>query len=215
MTALIYLLMEDTVILAMDSLSLSHDKKPFKYVTKIFPLPHLNGVMVGTGSLNLAMDWFNFIQSKVIAKDMLFLDDIAPSQLLELSEAYKTTSDMSTTIYHFGYDEGNKHFMGFAYRSTNNFNSERLIYSMGMKPDYGNIQEIGLNVIREKGIPEGLIDLINKQKRYDDELPAKDRLGIGGEIHLFIMTPKNQSLSICHRFADYDDLYSIMLDNLK
>ncbi len=57
MTAFNYILSPGQVLIATDSLA-SHpeSKRPFNFVTKVFPLPHLAGVMCGTGGLQLAVE---------------------------------------------------------------------------------------------------------------------------------------------------------------
>ncbi|AIQ75890.1 hypothetical protein MKZ21_24765 [Paenibacillus sp. FSL P2-0536] len=74
MTAMDAFFTEDFVYIAMDTLSLSmYDRKPYKYASKIFPLPHLRGVMCGTGNLDLILKWYTRIQKNVVAKDIDYL----------------------------------------------------------------------------------------------------------------------------------------------
>ncbi len=65
MTALNFILDPGYVLIFTESLSLTIDREPFKYVSKIFPLPHLRGVLCGTGLIQTIMDWHVYIQGQM------------------------------------------------------------------------------------------------------------------------------------------------------
>jgi hypothetical protein len=136
MTALNFILDPNCVIIFMDTLSLRVNKEPFKYVSKIFPLPHLRGVLCGTGSLNTIWDWHVFIQGQVIGNIMDIPNKMAPSQLKRIHSKYDMNGTNDVTIYHFGFnpreDEGR--IKGFAFRSTKNFEPEELVDGFSIKP---------------------------------------------------------------------------------
>lgn len=67
-----------------------------------------------------------------MATDILFLDKIAPNKLCEISKNLSMNNGHTTTIYHFGYNENAKKFIGFTYREVHSFKSEELIYSTGI-----------------------------------------------------------------------------------
>lgn len=206
MTALLYLLDKNRVSLAMDSLTTDGEtKEPLKFASKIFLLPHLKGAVCGTGCLDLILEWYSYIQKDVLATDIIFLDKIATEKLCEISKEISLSGGQTTTIYHFGYNEKAEVFTGFAYRGTNDFKSEKLIYSIGIKPSEGEIQEYALKELAQNGLPEGFIKTMQQQKIYDDNLSKDKQVGIGGEIH-FLSMDKNESLfSVCHRFDDYNE----------
>jgi hypothetical protein len=58
---------------------------------------------------------------------------------------------MTTTVYHFGFSEVTGLIHSFAYRSANNFQSEKIAYGLGIKPEctipenYSLPQDINLN----------------------------------------------------------------------
>lgn len=214
MTALIYLLNQNYVSLAMDTLSLSMDKHPHHFTTKVFPLLHLHGVIVGTGCANLLFDWVEFVQKNVLAQDILYLNEITPEQLRNIADNNGYLENSTSTIYHFGYHEEEKRFIGFAYRSTNNFQSEELQYSVAIKPNGEDLQEIAIEIINNLEIPEAFIEIMKLQKEFDNCKESDERLGIGGEIHFFHMTKEGQLMMICHRFDDYYQVWAEMLSNL-
>ena len=214
MTALVFGLDETGVWIATDSLALTTGGNPHKYASKIFPLPHLSAALVGTGSMNVVVDWYAQVQMNVIACNILYLNSIAPAILHDISKKHEYLGVTTTTIYHFGYDDDQARFRGFAFRSTNGFACEELIYGVGVKP-YG--EELLTAFIAEcSGAPslEDIIGLVEQQKKRDDSLPQDKRLGIGGEIHFLLLNDQGQYLWRCHRFPEYSQLYAQMLNSL-
>ena len=208
MTALNFLLEPERVCIAMDTLVIRPDTRtPFLYASKIFPLPHLGGVMCGTGLMQFVIDWFVCIQTSVIARDVPHLNNYTSEQLRVIAVKYKLISDLTSTIYHFGYSAAEQCYKGFAYRSKTNFVSEELEYGFGIKPpvEYKPIQSL----------PNGFIEMTERQRIEDKEKPTEQQVGIGGDIHLFVMTPEQMLLTRCHRFKDYDSFYNKMLENLR
>ena len=216
MTALNFALEADRVIIFMDTLALRMDnKKPVKYASKIFPLPHLRGVLCGTGSLNTIMDWFVYIQGHVIGNTMDIPNKIAPSQLTEIHSKYDLNGTNETTIYHFGFNprEEDGRINGFAFRSTNNFSLEELKDGIGIKPHDDEIIKYLKDALDTyNGSVEDLfINIMKLQKKKDDEESPKKRIGIGGSIHLLHFDKNRQFLWECYNFDDYDETFSKML----
>lgn len=217
MTVLNYLLCADSVIITTDTLTLTIEKTPHKYATKVFPLPHLKGVICGTGSLDIILEWFLFVQKNFVVKDIKFLDEIATDKLNEFSENYRNSGENTCTIYHFGFSEEDDRFVGFAYRSTSKYKSEVLSDGFGFKPPDGNILEYFIDETRRRGrIDLDLfINVIKKQKHLDDKKGIKDRVGIGGAIHFLKLNKNSQFIWECYTFEDYNELFQSMLNNLQ
>jgi hypothetical protein len=116
MTALHYILTDEELIVAMDSLGLETtpdgDRCELKFVTKVFPLPHLRALLCGTGSLELVLRWFLTIQHTIVADDILYLDTIGPQMIRDLHREHVLGAD--STIYHFGVHPGTGKLCGFA-----------------------------------------------------------------------------------------------------
>ena len=226
MTALNYMLSSDAVCITMDTLaSRSDDKTPFIFTSKIFPVPHLNGVICGTGISNFILDWFVFVNSSCLVKDMINLDLYTPEQLNLLFSKYQENKEINqprSTIYHFGYDVTKREFAGFAYRSEKCFVSEQLIFSIGMKPEPSFIKKGEIPELN--GLPDAFIKIMKIQKEEDEKFLGDEKVGVGGDIHFFYMS-KNQSsedclpilmqIQHCHRFSDYENMYAQMLKNVN
>ncbi|MHA1336483.1 MAG: hypothetical protein ACTSPW_12155 [Promethearchaeota archaeon] len=214
MTALIYIYKNDMVCLAMDSLSVDEDKRPLKYVTKFFLLPHLQSIICGTGSLDLVMKWFEFVQNSIVVKNVVDLNNYVQSYLKKLSDKLNLPINQSSTIYHFGVDKINDEIVGYAYRSENSFKSEKLIYSFGIKPNYEDIAQKAIDLITQKGIIPGIIAIITQLKEMDEKLELEQQVGIGGEIHFIILDKSGKyTVETIHQFSDYEYTFFEMLDN--
>jgi hypothetical protein len=208
MTALIYILEEKQVCIAMDTLSLnSDDGKPLLFTSKIFPLPHLGGLICGTGIMNFIANWMAYVQTNIVAKDIEHLGIHTPDSIRILWKKFHFTEKQTSTIYYFGYSKTGRRFKGYAFRSTNRFELEELQYSVGIKPPVPNMEL--------KEIPVDIIRIMCCQKEQDDLLPLGQRLGIGGEIHFAVLTTSQLNMHVVHRFDDYDTCYRQMCEKLS
>ncbi len=209
MTALNYLLTENCVIISMDTLTSRDYKTPLKYSSKIYPLPHLNSVLCGTGSHSLIINWFSHIQGRILAKDIHGINEIAESELPILNGEDKFDSD----IYHFGYDIVTKKFVGYVFRESNKFKVEKLPYTMGIRPSK---KEIVQNIAENKYKSDPVLNFIELMK---DQKKAEKLDGnissIGGEIHILVLREDEQTMWVSHRFDDYDSMYLKMLNKLN
>ncbi|GAV11370.1 hypothetical protein [Paenibacillus sp. NAIST15-1] len=205
MTAINFIYEENQVTIYMDTLSLDLNRRPLKFVSKIYPIPHLKTVICGTGNMDLILDWVYFVQRKLTAADIAYLREITSETLSELNKKYPP--DISTTIYQFGYSQIDEKIKGYAYRSTNSFNQEEYDYGFGIKP------QIDFDFGSEVDLESAFVHLMIKQKENDDLSPT--RIGIGGEIQRLIMKKDTFLLQTIHRFSDFDECYAEILENLK
>jgi hypothetical protein len=213
MTAFSYVFLEHLVAIAMDSQA-THGDGPAKgealgFFTKIFPLPHLNAVLCGTGIQELVLDWFVMIQTRIIARDVVFLDTLATHLLSELAARHPAGD---ATIYHFGFDL-NRRLRGFAYRRKDGFRSEEINYGFAFKPGPEDFKAWFAGRVVEAGVPTAFIELVRRQREYDATQPAEQRVGVGGEVHCFHMTADSGlSLWNCYRFEDYESEYDRIVE---
>lgn len=216
MSALVFLLTAEKVCVAMDSLALYGDtKEPFKYITKLYPLLHLRSLICGTGCMNLIDAWVSFVQPHIVAKDILFLDSIAPQSLNDLHKQLNLANETSATIYHFGFDDERQRLIGYAYRSKNDYRSEELQDGLGIKPDDGDVVQAALSVVTERGFPDGFVDLISMQRENDRLRPLEGKVGIGGEVHIALLDKSQITMAVSHRFPDYESIFREMLSALN
>lgn len=205
MTAAIFSINPDQIVLAMDTLAMAGETKtPYFFTTKFYPLPHLYGAMFATGVGDLATQWFVKLE-RFLAHDIHQLDEYVTPALQRLGVEFGLNSNQTTTVYHLGFSENEQRYVGFAYRSTNDFKSERLPYGLATKPPVHGATATNY---------ADFIGIMEEQRAADNTLPPDERVFIGGEIHVLDLHSKTMTIQTIHRFDDYDSLYEKMLDAL-
>jgi len=219
MSALLFILEPQQVVIASDSLCCTVDRRPLSFTSKIHPIPHLGTVMCGTGRSSLMTHWLCTIYENVIARGIEALVDMAESQLRvidqHLKEAQPDAVDLTTTVYHFGYSRTEERFVGYAHRSVSGYRAERLADVFGAKPALRDMQA-AVDALLTNGATTTLVDLMEEQKDTQTKVPASEWVGIGGEVHLCVVRapPFTCRLSVCHEFADAADAWQAILDRL-
>lgn len=214
MTGLVFVLAHEFALVAMDTLSVyADDKSPFKYCSKIFLLPHLRGAVCVTGSLELGLGWHAEIQSRIVARDFDYVDDIASAQLQRLSRGIASVGD--STVYHFGYRDSTSALVGSAFRSKNEFHREVLQYGLGIKPPFADVLSFAEGAVSSLATLEGISELFQRLRSSDDSCLRDDRVGIGGQVHLLRMSERQQVVQEVYRWPDYDLYFQKMLANLR
>lgn len=218
MTLLNFCITEDRLFVMSDTVVSTQEKGPSFFTSKVHWLPHLNGLVCGTGSLDFILAWINHVQSCMLARDIYHLDEYATESLLDLADIMvdQFLTGGTTTIYHFGYDTLARKFGGFAYRSKEGFRSEPIISGIGTKPG------IELRDDDEKTWPDYFIEIAKLQKAADDALPLNDRVGIGGHLVSYILAVDRAATSdsiFCntsrvHEFADFESIYDACSNQL-
>lgn len=217
MTALDFVIQDDAVVVAMDTLSLrAVDHKPYKMVTKFMPIPHMNSLICGTGNMGAVIDWFSWVEKNVIANGIYQLDRITRQVIKEFMQEHN--GDNLCTIYQFGLHELDGKFHGYAYRSTDDFEGEE-IHGLRVKPPDAFLSPDGtvdLSPYAPEGatIQEILKNIMHRQKEYDDSLNVEDRLGIGGIIQIVILSKDRIVIENYEYFDDFESTHIEMLKNL-
>lgn len=177
-----FALLPDGVFVAADTLVTDQSFKPSFFTSKVHLMPHLNGLICGTGNLNFILDWTRHILGGMLAFDIAHLDEFTPDSLRSLYAARPSQEreQMTSTIYQIGFDEGEDRFVGFAYRSTADFESERLDYGTRTKPGYQGSLPM-------TGFPDDFVEVCRAQRFEQDTLPASERVFIGGHIVAYMM----------------------------
>lgn len=219
MTALNFMLHEEGAIIAMDTLSLlARNKKSFKFVSKMFLLPHMQCVICGTGNMVAIIDWFAFVQKNILSNGIYQLNELSKEVMPQFMKEHN--EDNSCTIYQFGLHELDNKFHGFAYRSTNNFQSEEIQHGFGIKPpdafkDENDVIDFDTISSLSTRPEEVLAAVMRIQKDYDDKLDIDRRLGIGGKIEILYLSRDSMVMRNYDVFDDYDETYGQMLEGLS
>lgn len=200
MTALVFALQPEQVCIAMDTLVIgAEDRMPMCFQRKFLAVPESDLVVAGTGHAGFINGWFQHLQANYGRATIDDLDAYASSIFRESVQAEGGLSGLTATIYHFGYSTQEERYVGYAYRSEQNFRSDRIQQdALGFKP----VVPVTLNGnIR---FPDSLIEIILEQQRQDRLLPLAERVGIGGEIEFVVMSERTIHVETVHRFSSYE-----------
>lgn len=201
MSSLIFFSDEQQVMLATDTLAVSPDGQPLMFTTKAFILPHLQMLIAGTGVGGFAGRWLVRVNDRIAARDIDHLNYHAPRILAtfwaDQIKEFPIISERTVTIYHFGFSQTDGLVHTYAYRSANNFESERIGYGLAVKPE--------CQVDEDWVLPRDFRPLMDAQRRVQASKPASERVYIGGEITVHHMTKDGFSTWTADRFPDYSD----------
>lgn len=217
MTALNFFLSKAGVSVVADTL-VTANAEPAYFTSKVFPVPHWNGLICGRGSLGLILDWVGQAYGGMLAFDMIHADQFVPDTLRRLysERPPEEKTDCTTSVYHLGYNPTDGAFCGFAYKSVNDFESEPLGYGIHCKP--GVEIELELNQF-----PADFVTLMRQQRLEQDLLPANERCFVGGQVlswtmHLIAregMDPLVETLiAPVYEWDDYTAMYMNCADRL-
>jgi len=207
------MLKKKSITVLMDSLSCYPNKKPFKFASKFRSFPHLKGVICGVGTFNIIVKWWKKVEDSLIVKNITQLDHFTPNLLRNILNEVEEEFNVkpTATIYHFGIDELNNEMIGYVYRSSNSFISEKVGYHIGYRPNY----EIYWDKLPKNDNIQAYIEIM-KQLKHQDDILKENKVGIGGEIHLLMLELSGQYIGkSIYKFKDYDKNYEEMIDNLQ
>lgn len=215
MSSLIFHTDENQAFVATDTLVTSPDGRPFKFTTKAFILPHLKLIIAGTGAGGFLARWFVRINDAVIAQGVEDLDCYTPRILASMwpehKQKFAVLPDITATVYHFGFSEISGLTQSFAYRSSSNFQSERLPYGLGAKPE--------CPLPENWSFPSDVRKMMDAQRAIQSSKLKQARIHIGGEIeihHLFKVESRAcfQAYTL-DRFEDYARDETAIYDNFR
>jgi len=145
----------------------------------------------------------------LVVRDIDHVDRYTPEGLSILAKQCENLNKKTSTVYHFGFAENRNRYVAYAYRSSNEWQSEEIQYGFGVKPQ---IDVQFLDIIQ---LPDTFIDIMKRQRDEDLKLELSKRVGVGGDIHFVQMKDGNINVSVCHRFESYEEDYERMCENLK
>lgn len=199
MTAIAFALQPNQVCLAMDTLAIgADDRMPMYFQRKFLPVPECNLVAAGTGHGGFINGWFEQLHANHGWASIEDLNSKAPDIFRASVNGGGGLGELTATIYHFGYSDREQRYVGYAYRSKDNFRSVRLSYVLACKP------VVPVVPIDDMRFPEFLIDIVLEQQRRDCLMPIAERVGIGGEIEFVVMSNHTIQVETAHRFASYE-----------
>lgn len=211
MSSLIFHTQPDMAIVATDTLAVHASGAPSHFTTKAVLVPHLRMVIAGTGVAGFSSRWFGHVNDNMTVRGVDHLDQHVQRGLQDLWARYCEEigfpAEVTTTIYHFGISETTGEVTAFAYRSENDFQSQRLTHGLRVKPE--------CEIPSDYELPGGIIHMMESQRALQAAKPADQRLYIGGEIQLLLLTPKSTTSACLHRFRDFDEIEATIYRNFR
>jgi hypothetical protein len=212
MSSLIFYTTERDIIVAMDTLAVSGDDfLPLLFTTKFYTVPHLGGVICGTGFGSFVCDWFVRVNTGMVVRDIPHLDHHTPSGLRELAAAPKyqeLSTAGSSTIYQLGFPANDGPPSVFAYRSERNYVSESIpLGGIAIKPE-GEIPDAFQ-------FPRDFEKMMLSQRAIQSTKPREQRVHIGGDIFVCHITRNLTSIYRAASFDDRDEALRIMFRQIE
>jgi len=207
MSSLIFWTDPEQALVVTDTLAVTPAGLPSTYCSKAIYLPHLRTIIAGTGVGMFSGDWAMAVNNRLIVKGIQNLDYHTPNGLRELWQRYATEhsvpEDLTTTVYHFGFAEDGGSIHSYAYRSTNNFISERVPYGTGVKPP--------CTVPEPEHLVESLHSMMKEQRALQLARPDRERVYIGGQGIMMHLTRSGCHTSTAFQFDDYEAQWDDMM----
>lgn len=198
MSALIFHTEENQVLVATDTLATLLDGTPYRFTSKVLILPQLRMLMAGTGAAGFLDRWFFAINAEIIVRGIDHLNDHSPRYLAAIWSGYKheiaIPQRVTTTVYHFGFSEATNSIHSYAYRSDNDFRSERLPYGIAVKPE--------CSIPANYRLPDDIKSFMDEQRRIQAFRPKHEQVFIGGEILIYHLMEAGFNV---YRLAEFDD----------
>ena len=201
MSSLIFYTDPDQALVVTDTLAVNPDGSPLHFTSKAHYLPHLRTIVAGTGLDGFSVEWALSATNRMVLSGVENLNHHAPRGLRDLWARYnrdlRLPADMTTTVYHFGISESGGGVVAYAYRSTNDFTTEKVSFGIGVKPAC-TVPEVDLE--RLLGQVEAMM---NEQRRLQELEPPQQRLHIGGEAHAIHLTKTGCTFLCLFQFSDF------------
>lgn len=199
MTALVFALQPDQVYIAMDTFVVgADDRLPMAFQQKFITIPSSDLLVAGTGHAGFIGGWFGYLQSLPLLGDIEDLNMIAPAILKASADAAGGLGSLTATLYHFGYSSVQKRYIGYAYRSTSDFQPSSLQDGLGLKPI------VQVPTTENIEFPKFMVDIVIQQQKQDRALPVEEQVGIGGEVEFSVLSGRTITTTTVHRFSSYE-----------
>jgi hypothetical protein len=209
MSSLIFASEEQQAFFATDTLATSPEGEPSRFSTKAFIVPHLRMMMAGTGAGGFLGKWFVEVNDRMLVKGIDHLDYHTPECLVRIWAAYKQEcsipDSVTTTVYHSGFSEEDGVIHSYAYRSSNNFQSESLEYGLRVKPE--------CDIPERYELPTHVKQMMDSQRAIQTTRPKADRVYVGGQIIVHHLTEQSFSVYVLDEFDDYETNERAMYEN--
>jgi hypothetical protein len=202
MSLLMFLHDQDRFRIMTDTYATTVEGEPFSFVDKCFNFPSRDMVVASTGTANLVIEWVALLRDRMVALDHTQIDAHAPALLRDIWEGItrETSGNPGTaTIYHFGFDFHTTEAIRYTYRSTANFESERMT-----EPGFG-IKPQPEGPFEAPDTDDEWLQLAQQVRDEQDAKPLADRINIGGDLMMTTLVPNAILVQRAMRFDDHGE----------
>jgi len=197
-----YFVSANEVSVWTDTLATTPAGVPAFLVSKATVLPHLGAIVAVTGALQLGSRWVEALTTSMVCRDFDMLDRLTPDLLQKIGRDVRDEFGPGmgpSTVYHFGYSDTLSQLVGFAYRSTKDYASERLHDNdFGVKPHPQILPSVA------PATPEEFVTLAATIRREQESKALADRVHIGGHLVCIHMEAGLITIAKVYRFDDFD-----------
>ncbi|MET3510810.1 hypothetical protein [Plantibacter flavus] len=208
MTALLFSHSPELVVVVMDTLA-TDQGRPYSFMSKVTCFQHADMLVAGTGLAAVLSGWVNYLSTQCVFRD---IDGAAAGATEELRRLQKQTvgtmtgPNLTTTIYHFGFERDSDAAVRYVFRSTSGFVPERVeTPGFGAKPHidgapaYGPADDI-----------DDYIALAERMRREQDALGAAG-IAIGGELIMTLLAKSGMRSLRIHAFDDFESDWNVAM----
>lgn len=200
MSSIIFATDAGQALVATDTLAVDLDGNPLLFCSKATYIPHLRTIIAGTGLGSFANNWANEVNNKMIVAGLRNLDYHTPKLLRDRWAKEKEVSgfpeSLTTTIYQIGVSEDDEEIRAYAYRSSNDFESEPLEHGTRYKPECALPSDVSLL--------QALRPMMEEQRRIQGSKPSNERIYIGGQCIFMHLTKDVCTTATLFDFDDYE-----------
>jgi hypothetical protein len=211
MSSLVFYVDAEQTLVATDTLATTPDGNPVMFTSKAFIVPHLQIIICGIGISGFARMWSFEVNDRMIVRGIDNLDYHTPKALSSLWDKYRNEysipSNLITTVYHFGFSEEDGLIHAYAYRSVNDFKSERLPYGVRVKPE--------CKPSDTAQFPTDLKKIMDEQRDIQQYRPQSERVYIGGKIQVFHLTKSSFAVYTHDQFDDFELNQKMIFENYE
>jgi hypothetical protein len=211
MSLLMFATDPNQVLVVTDTLATHPTGEPYLLVSKCSIVPHLEIAVAYTGVAQVGQRWAHQLQTAVLARNIDLLDQHVPGALRKVTtDVIDEFGDLpgSSTVYHFGYSEEKEAYVGIAYRSEKDFESDPIPYGFGVKP-------VPVGEFSAPNDLDGLVALGKQIRAEQDAGPQESRIYIGGEFWMTVLANRTIQVSKLFRFDDFEEQWLQMNASLQ
>lgn len=204
--------------------------KPLVFANKVYHLPHLKSAFGVTGTQQLGTALYIFLNEHCIGTSINSIVHIDLNVFAAyLAQHYDERAH--GTIYLYGLDVLSNTFKGywmvankgagsFLWNAFKPFSEDGWCAFPDLEPDHWNrAQEVAVASEAEDLFATFMLETIKIQKEEDEKKPLTERVGIGGEVVITLITNGETGFQITslvvYKFADYELHFERMLNSSR